>query len=60
MPPGDLPALSDRLLRLATDAVLRVRLGDQGRVLVRDLFPVERMVEDLYQLYQRLLTQRKF
>jgi glycosyltransferase involved in cell wall biosynthesis len=60
VPPGDLTCLSDRLLRLANDSALRARLGSRGQGLVRDLFPVERMVEDLYQLYQRLLEQQKF
>ncbi len=54
LPPGDLAGLRDRLLRLARDARLRERLGRRGRQLVQPLFGVELMVEQLYQLYQRL------
>ncbi len=52
--PGDLPTLIRRLGELAEDPALRERLGRQGREFVRERFPVERMVEDLYQLYRRL------
>ncbi len=51
---GDLEDLSARLIQLANDPALRRRLGERGRQLVRQLFPVERMVEELYALYQRL------
>jgi glycosyltransferase involved in cell wall biosynthesis len=51
---GDLPGLSDRILRLADDPALRRRFGEQGRQLVRDHFTAGRMVEDLHQLYLRL------
>ena len=54
IPPGDRGALIRRLGELAADAALRGRLGAQGREFVRTRFPVERMVEDLYQLYWRL------
>jgi glycosyltransferase involved in cell wall biosynthesis len=52
--PGDLPGLSERLLRLAQDPALRQRLGCRGRQFVRERFGVQRMVDDLYQLYLRL------
>jgi len=52
--PGDLPGLSQRLLLLSRDPVLRRRLGQQGQQFVRDRFGVERMVEGLHQLYLRL------
>jgi glycosyltransferase involved in cell wall biosynthesis len=52
--PGDLPSLSERLLRLAQDPALRQRLGCRGQQFVRERFGVQRMVDDLYQLYQRL------
>jgi glycosyltransferase involved in cell wall biosynthesis len=54
VPPGDLPALTSALSRLATDAALRENLGRQGREFVRKRFPVERMVDDLFALYMRL------
>jgi glycosyltransferase involved in cell wall biosynthesis len=52
--PGDLPGLHERLLRLAQDAALRGRLGRCGRQFVQKRFGVERMVDDLHQLYLRL------
>ena len=52
--PGDLPGLSERLLRLAQDPTLRQRLGCRGRQFVQERFGVQRMVDDLYQLYLRL------
>ena len=52
--PGDLPGLHERLLRLARDAALRERLGRCGRQFVEQRFGVQRMVDDLYQLYMRL------
>jgi glycosyltransferase involved in cell wall biosynthesis len=52
--PGDLRTLEQRLLELARDPGLRARLGLTGRQLVKDHFCVERMVDDLYELYLRL------
>jgi glycosyltransferase involved in cell wall biosynthesis len=52
--PGDLSGLRERLLRLAQDPALRERLGHRGQQLVRERFGVQRMVDDLYQLYLRL------
>jgi glycosyltransferase involved in cell wall biosynthesis len=52
--PGDLQTLQDRILKLAGDHSLRERLGKQGRQLARERFAVQRMVDDLYSLYQRL------
>ena len=54
--PGDLVTLRARLEQLAADPALRQRLGARGQSLVRDWFPVERMVEDTHRLYQRLLA----
>jgi glycosyltransferase involved in cell wall biosynthesis len=52
--PGDLATLRQRLLDLAQNPDLRERLGRHGREFVRDRFPVQRMVNDLHQLYVRL------
>ena len=52
--PGDLGELTERLLQLANDPALRARLGQRGQQLVRDRFPVERMVDELDALYQQL------
>lgn len=59
VPPRALPGLSRRLLQLATDAALRERMGCAGQRFVLEHFSVQRMVEDLYQLYQRLLAQNR-
>jgi len=54
--PGDRRGLVGRILQLERDPGLRNRFGDRGRALVREGFPVERMVEDLHALYLRLLV----
>lgn len=52
--PGNLTALRDRIRLLGTDPRLRAELGGHGREMVRECFPVQRMVDDLHRLYQRL------
>jgi glycosyltransferase involved in cell wall biosynthesis len=59
IPPGDIPMLSRRLLELSRDAVLRSRLGERGRELVRPLFSVEAMLEKLRALYLKLADNPK-
>ena len=54
--PGDLGELIERLLQLASEPALRERLGRRGQQLVQEWFPVERMIDELYFLYQRLWT----
>ena len=51
---GDVAAVTRRLLQLASDAPLRERLGRRGRQFVRENFPVEQMVDNLYALYLKL------
>ena len=51
---GDLPGLRERILRLARDPALRQRLGRRGQQFVQERFAVQRMVDDLHQLYLRL------
>jgi len=53
---GYVSAVTRHLLELARDPTLRERLGRRGQQLVKDEFPVEKMIEQLYQLYQRLLS----
>jgi glycosyltransferase involved in cell wall biosynthesis len=53
--PGDLSALTDRVLLLARDRALAERLGRHGQQFVRERFGAEQMVESLYELYMRLL-----
>ena len=56
--PGDLNTLQQRILQLAEDPRLRERLGQRGREFVRELFPVQRMVDDLHALYLKLQRAR--
>lgn len=55
----DLAGLTNRLQRLARDPELRERFGKAGREFVRQNFAVEKMVDEIYTLYQRLLALRK-
>jgi glycosyltransferase involved in cell wall biosynthesis len=57
--PGDLAGLQKSLGRLIGDPALRQRLGGQGRQFVSERFSVERMVDDLYTLYQRLAMRSR-
>ena len=60
IPPRDDPALLTALRTLACDPALRENFGATGRAFVRERFPVERMVEDTYRIYIRLLKQHGF
>lgn len=55
--PGDVQGLSKRILQLAESPTLRERLGRRGQELVKQWFCEERMVEELHQLYLRLLAR---
>jgi glycosyltransferase involved in cell wall biosynthesis len=52
---GDVEALADRLSRLANDGELRERMGRLGADRMRERYDVERMLEEIDQLYERLL-----
>jgi glycosyltransferase involved in cell wall biosynthesis len=54
---GDVQRVANRLLELAKDSALRERLGRTGQDFVKHEFPVEGMVEKIYQLYRWLLQQ---
>jgi glycosyltransferase involved in cell wall biosynthesis len=54
---GDFATVAQRLLALARDNGLRHKLGRTGQKFVEERFRVERMVDDLYQLY-RCLSQK--
>jgi glycosyltransferase involved in cell wall biosynthesis len=60
VPVGDTEAFSQRLLHLADDPTLRRRLGDAGRNLVHREFAEQTMVDQLYELYQRLLAAPRY
>ena len=53
---GEVGQVTARLLQLAGDPSLRKRLGESGRVFAFEHFPVERLIEEQYQLYRRLAT----
>lgn len=55
---GDLPAVAEKLTRLARDPALRERLGRCGQAFVRANFPVEKMVADQYAVYLKLAAER--
>ncbi|MDB6019292.1 MAG: glycosyl transferase group 1 [Pedosphaera sp.] len=57
--PGDVNGLMAAMKRLVDDGALRRRLGQRGQEFVRERFPVERMVDDLYALYMKLTAQRR-
>ena len=59
LPQGDTRLLVERMVRLASDPALRARLGDRGRDLVKDSFSVERMVDALSALYQKLSAEAR-
>jgi glycosyltransferase involved in cell wall biosynthesis len=56
LPMGDRAQLISRIVQLARDPALRADLGRRGRTLVREQFGVEKMIDDLYALYRRLLS----
>jgi glycosyltransferase involved in cell wall biosynthesis len=53
---GDVSSVARYLLDLSRDPALRNRLGQRGQQLVKEEFRVENMIEQIYKLYQRLLT----
>jgi glycosyltransferase involved in cell wall biosynthesis len=55
----DLAGLADRLAQLAREPELREKFGAAGREFVRANFGVEKMVDEIYALYQRLLGVRQ-
>ncbi len=55
---GDVATVAQRLRQLAGDQSLRERLGQRGRQFVRENFPVEKMVDNIYDLYLRLAAER--
>ncbi len=48
--------LADRLARLARDPALRARMGKQGRERVLPRYAVDRLVDDVDELYRSLLS----
>ena len=54
--PGDLNALVNRLGMLADEPQRRAQFGQTGQAWVRDRFTLRRLVDDQYELYQKLLA----
>jgi len=54
---GDQRAIADCLGRLAADAELRERLGEQGRAFVSARYSIPRLVDDMDELYRELLDR---
>jgi glycosyltransferase involved in cell wall biosynthesis len=54
--PGDFATLKERLLQLAGDPALCRKMGQTGQSFARENFPVEKMVRDIYNLYQKLVS----
>jgi glycosyltransferase involved in cell wall biosynthesis len=56
VPPGDAAALGAALSRLLADADLRRRLGAAGRILIRDEFSADVMIEGNLSVYRELVA----
>ncbi|MHC4944389.1 MAG: glycosyltransferase family 4 protein [Planctomycetota bacterium] len=56
-PKGDVKALAGLIERVLSDADLRERLAEAGERTVREKFYVDRMVDDVKQLYDQVLAQ---
>ncbi|MDX6413825.1 MAG: hypothetical protein QOH23_1235 [Gaiellaceae bacterium] len=54
---GDTDELADRLEQLARDPALRERMGKQGRERVLPRYAVDRLVQDVDELYRSLLSE---
>jgi glycosyltransferase involved in cell wall biosynthesis len=55
---GDVETLADRLAQLAGDPELRARLGEAGRARVLPRYAVDRLVQDVDELYRSLLAAK--
>ncbi len=56
VPPADDEALAEGMLALAGDAETRARMGAAGRARVREVFAVDRMVEETLAIYEEVLA----
>jgi glycosyltransferase involved in cell wall biosynthesis len=59
VPPGDSVALARAIHQVLSDRELAVRLGENGRQLVRRRFSLDAMVGETDRLYHSLLEQRR-
>lgn len=58
VPAGDAQQVAARIVELLRDEELRRRMGQAGRVRVRELFSVERMVSETTAFYLEMLEER--
>ena len=58
VPPRDAKALAGRIVTLLDDGALRKRMGEQGRMLVQRSYSLERMLDRLEGVYERLTGHR--
>jgi len=56
---GDIDSAAQKILQLANNAAQREQFGERGRNFVRDNFSVEKMVDDQYNLYLKLVAERE-
>lgn len=55
--PGDLNALHDAIMRLASDANLRERMGQKSLEIVREKFDSRKIVGQLISIYQKVVNE---
>ena len=58
IPPRDLKNVTAKIIQLANDSALQKNLGRCGAQFIRENFAVEKMVDDIYNLYQKLAAER--
>jgi len=58
VPPGDSRALAEALQALLGDAVLRERMGKEGRTIALQHFTMERIASQVAGLYRELLERK--
>ncbi|TWT31936.1 glycosyltransferase family 4 protein [Blastopirellula retiformator] len=58
IPPKDVDQLADALIRLASDAALRQRLGEEGRRRAAQVFPHRHMTAEIRKTYEQVLADK--
>jgi glycosyltransferase involved in cell wall biosynthesis len=58
VPPSDSQALAQRILELLRDPLRARGIGENARDMVRQQFPVSRLIDETLALYDRVLTSR--
>jgi len=56
VPPRNPEALASAIKKLLNDKILRKKMGEKGRALVKREFDIEKIVEQTISLYQRILN----